>query len=170
MDTLARMATGFLLMVNTVLMVLACNMLVGIRNEMKGLNDVATTSDVLAAAIPADHFEMPFRQKCTRCHTERRFAGMDGSPDEMLSIVRRMQGHPNADIGDDDVTKIQASLTILKCTVCHTSDRLRKLSLMNDEEQLSTIRSMHEKHGGPAITREEARQIQEAYKQLTSGM
>ncbi len=170
MDTLARMATGFLLMVNTVLLVLACNMLAGIRNEMKGLDEVATKGDVLAVTIPTSHLEAPFRQKCTRCHTESRFADMDSSADEMLSVIRRMQGQPDSNISDGDVAKIQASLLLLKCTVCHSSDELRGLSLMSDPKQLATIRSMHEKHGGPAITRNDAQEIQAAYKTLTEGI
>lgn len=170
MDTLARMATGFLLMANTILMVFACNMLMRVHEEMQVLNEVATKSDVLAAALPADRFQMPFRQKCTRCHTASRFGDLDAMPDQMLSIVRRMQGHPEANIGDEDVTKIQASLALLKCTVCHSSDELRELSLMDRAEQLTTIRSMHEKHGGPPITRDDAREIQAAYKTLTGGI
>jgi hypothetical protein len=169
MDTLARMATGFFLMVNTILMVFVCNMLLGIRSDLRAIGDVATRQDILSV-VPATHLDMPAARQCTRCHTESRFANLQGTPDDLVEIVRRMQSHPDANIGDEDVVRIQASLTLLKCTICHDSQTLRQLSLMGDEQQLATIRTMQEKHGGPAITREEARQIQDAYKTLIGKM
>ena len=163
MDTMARMATGFLLLVNTILVIFVCNMMLEIRKDLAQMPDVATKQDLTALTAPQITFG--FQGACTRCHSERRFSHLANAPgDEVHKVVQRMKNHPMVDINDRDITQIQASLSLLKCTLCHSKDILRGLVLKTDEERLEIIHRMQEKHNGVPITRDEARKILESYK------
>ena len=161
-DTITKVMTGILLIVNTILTVFVCNMVFGLQKQVEGLGQVVTRADLINMTSPA--MEMPFQEKCTRCHTERRFTELP--VDEVHQAVLRMQQHPDADIDDTDIAKIQASLTLLKCSVCHSTDTIRNMAILSDEERITLIRDMQVKHGKIAIDQTEAEKILESYKVL----
>ena len=91
-DTVMRVMITILLVVNTILMVFVCNMVFSIHEQLNKMGDVATKSDLLAVSIPT--LKIPFQEKCTGCHTEKRFA--DIPLDEMHKSVFRMMELPGA--------------------------------------------------------------------------
>lgn len=143
------MLVSFLVIVNTILIAFACNMLLNVRSEVKNLENVlATKADLQQSVIQTAGAKMlSFQEeKCTRCHTERRFAGMHGTKSELLQVVKKLEAHPpDARIGEKDLQTIHTSLTLLKCGQCHSSNMIKQLALKTEEEQLSIIKRMQEK-------------------------
>ena len=165
MDPKSRWLTTFLLVVNTILIVFIANMFLNLRAEVRGLKDVLVTKSDLQAVRTAEAKFLFAEEKCTRCHTERRFSDVHGTKDELLQIVRHMQEHPDARITEQETDKIHASLMLLKCTQCHSGEMMKKLSLMSAEQRLGVIREMAKKPG-TSIATEEAEAILKSYELL----
>ena len=165
MDPTSRWLTTFLVICNTIIIVFVANMVVNMKTEIGALKaDLATRADL--ATMQTRGAQPSFHQEtCTRCHTERRFAGQHTTGDELMRIVRRMQSQPDARISSAETEKIHASLMLLKCTQCHSGDTLQKLSLMNSEQRLSLIEKMAKKPQS-AIPIGEARDILDSFELL----
>jgi len=157
-DSLTKVMTNILLIVNLILTVMVCNMVFGLRQQMSRLGEPITKSDLIAVAAPT--MEMSFMDKCTRCHSEKRFA--DVPTDELHLAVLQMQKLPDTNITDSDVAKIEASLALRD----FSADTLRQMVLMPDTQRLETIGQVKNTPGSAPITQEEARQILQAYKTL----
>ena len=150
MDTKNKMLVSFLIIINTILIVFACNMLLNIRSELQNLKNVlATKADLQQSIIQTAGAELFFQEeKCTRCHTERRFAGMHGTKSELLQVANKLKEHPpDAKINEKDLRTIHASLILLKCGQCHSSDMIKRIALKTEEEQLAIIKGMQERPG-----------------------
>ncbi|OFX14805.1 MAG: hypothetical protein A2Z18_03575 [Armatimonadetes bacterium RBG_16_58_9] len=161
-DTKARIVTTFATMVIVVLVVFGCSLLMQLRAEVRSLKDtLATKSDVVAVSTAG--MDLSFeQQKCVRCHTERRFAGEHGTKNELTQVIERMGRHPDVRLTHQDVQKVHASLTLMKCATCHSSDEIKKLALLNEGEQVAKIRQMQRKSGSK-ISPDEVRDIQESF-------
>lgn len=155
MDTKNKLLVSFLVIVNTILIAFACNMLLNVRSEVQNLEYVlATKTDLQQSVIQNAGAKTPFFQeeKCTRCHTERRFAGMHGTKSELLQVVNKLKEHPpDARIGEKDLQTIHASLTLFKCGQCHSSDLIKQLALKTKDEQLALIKGMQRKPGAEIV-------------------
>ena len=145
MDAKSRMLVIFLLFVNTIVVVALCSLTYQFMVEVRELGSVLATKTDLQAARTTDNALLFQEEKCTRCHTERRFAGMHGTEDGLLGVIKRMQKLSDSRIQESDVSRIHASLALLKCTRCHTTDKLEQLGLLGNEMQLSTLRRMQQK-------------------------
>ena len=53
-----------------------------------------------------------------------------------------MQSHPGADIRDDELEKIGASMLVLRCARCHDEATVNLMVLKTQPERLATIRRM----------------------------
>jgi hypothetical protein len=135
-----------------------------LRVEIRALNDqVATREDLVAAQAP--EMRLLHEEKCTSCHTERRFAGEHNTRGEIDAAMVHMQAMPDAGFTDEDMAKIHASLTLLRCARCHAVEKLRGLSLRTPEERMDLIRTMMSKPGS-GLTSDEADEINRAYQQV----
>ena len=161
--TISKVMISFLLIVNTVLVVFLCNMVFDLRQRVDNMGDVATKSDLLAVAGP--EIEMHFQDKCTGCHTEKRFADMP--LDQLHRSVLRMRKQPGADIPASDVARIQASLTLFRSGIDFSEKTLGDLALMTDAQRVEAIQELQESAGNQSANKAEIERIVEAYKVLS---
>lgn len=167
MSLRVRMLIVFLLLLNTTLVVFVANMTLHLKQQVDDLDEILTTKqDLQVLHSNGNGKQMMFAEdKCTRCHTERRFATVHGTEDELLQVVRRMQRMPDAKISDGDIDKIHSSLVLLKCTRCHSAERVNQMNLMTESQQLGTIRRMQMKDGSE-ISPDEIERIRRAFHTL----
>jgi hypothetical protein len=76
-----------------------------------------------------------------------------------------MERHPDMKLTDQDVQRVHASLTLLKCANCHASEQIKKLALLNSDQQIAKIREMQSKPGS-RISPDEVKEIQESFHVL----
>ncbi len=154
--TFLKVMISGLLVVNTVLVVFICNMVFALYQRVEALGSVATKSDLIAMAAPS--IELASEGQCTRCHTERRFAGMP-LDDEHRSVL--LQQHVRShNVPESEIERIQASLTVFDYGPYLTKDMLRKMVLMTDAERMEVLL------GIPEMTLDKARQVLKSYKIL----
>ncbi len=163
MDARFRFIVGLLVLVNAVLGVFLCSLIVTLQADVAQLQNVlATKEDILTVSAP--RMELFHEEKCTTCHTERRFAGAHNVRGEIEIALEHMKDKPDVALGDEDMAKIHASLTLLRCTRCHDADLLRSLALATPGARLETVRRMIPKPGS-GISPDESAEILRALEQ-----
>ncbi len=164
MDSRYQFVVGFLTILNALLILLLCGLVRDTRQELNELRTVlATKQDLVNVAAPKLAFF--HEEKCTSCHTERRFAGEHNVRGQIEQAVAHMRALPDAGFTDQDMAKIHSSLELLRCTQCHGADKLRTLAIKSPAERMRIIREMVGKPGS-GITPDEVSQISRAYQQL----
>ena len=164
MDSRYRFVVGFLTILNALLTLLLCGLVRDTRQEVNALRSVlATKQDLVNVAAPKLTFF--HEEKCTGCHTERRFAGEHNMRGQIEQAVAHMRAMPDAGFTDQDMAKIHASLELLQCTQCHGADTLRTLAIKSPTERMRTVREMIAKPRSN-ITPDEASRILRAYDQM----
>jgi hypothetical protein len=154
--TFLKVMISGLLVVNTVLVVFVCNMVFALNQRVQTLGAVATKSDLIALAAPS--IELASEGQCTRCHTERRFAGMPLDEEHRSALlVRHVRSH---NVPEGELENIQASLTIFDYGQYLTKDMLQKMVLMTDSERMEVLL------GIPEMTLDKAQQVLKSYKML----
>ena len=156
---------AFSVALNLLLTVLLISELLVVRNEVRALPDRLVTKDDVAALRPL-RIQQILDSRCGRCHTDRRFAaalGWERQP--ILDAVARMSAHPGANIPPAEFETIQASLTMLQCTRCHTEAVLSRLVLQTPAQQAVTIRRM-QRMPESGIRSDQVPQIIEAFRTL----
>ncbi len=103
--------------------------------------------------------------RCTSCHTERRFAGPHNTRGQIEQALAHMSALPDTGFSEQDLARIHASLTLLRCTQCHGADKLRSLAIRSPEERMQIIREMIARPGS-LITPDEANAIARSYEQM----
>jgi len=154
--TFLKVMISGLLVVNTVLVVFVCNMVFALNQRVETLGAVATKSDLIALTAPS--IELASQGQCTRCHTERRFAGMplDGEHRSVL-LMRHVRSYS---VPESEIEKIQASLMIFDYGQYLTKDLLQKMVLMTDGERMEVLL------GIPEMTHDRAQDVLKSYKML----
>jgi hypothetical protein len=154
------------LILNLILTVLLISELLVVRNEVRALPDKLVTKDDVAALRPL-RIQQILDSRCARCHTDRRFATALGwERQAILDVVARMSSHPGANIPAAEYDAIQASLTMLQCTRCHTEAVLSRLVLQTPAEQVATIRRM-QRMPASGIRPDQVPQIVDAFRTLS---
>lgn len=161
-DAKARVFTTFATTVIAMLVVFQVSLVMHLKDEVASLKEVlATKEDVVAVRTAGVDLSFE-QQKCIRCHTERRFAGEHTTKNELMQVIQQMDRHPDVSLSHNDVQKVHASLTLLKCASCHPSDQIKKLALLNEDQQFAKIREMQSKPGS-RISPDEVKDIQESF-------
>lgn len=164
MDSRYQFVVGFLTILNALLILLLCGLVRDTRHEVNELRTVlATKQDLVNVAAPKLAFY--HEEKCTSCHTERRFAGEHNVRGQIEQAVAHMRALPDSGFTDQDMAKIHSSLELLRCTQCHGADKLRTLAIKSPAERMRVIREMIGRPGS-SITPDEVTQISRAYQQL----
>ena len=164
MDSRYQFVVGFLTVLNALLVLLLCGLVRDTRHEINTLQTVlATKQDLVNVAVPKLTFF--HEEKCTSCHTERRFAGEHNVRGQIEQAVAHMRAMPDAGFTDQDVAKIHASLELLRCTQCHGADKLRTLAIKSPTDRMRIIREMIAKPRSN-ITPDEVTRILRAYEQM----
>jgi hypothetical protein len=156
----------FSLGLNLVLTILLISQLLVVRNEVRALPDKLVTKDDIAALRPL-RIQQILDSRCGRCHTDRRFAAALGwARQPILDTIARMANHPGANIPPGDFEVIQASLTMLQCTRCHTEAVLSRLLLQTPAQQVATIRRM-QRMPESGMRPDQVPQVVEAFRTLS---
>ena len=157
---------AFSVALNLVLTVLLISQLLVVRDEVRALPDKLVTKDDVAALRPL-RIQQILDSRCARCHTDRRFAAALGwERQAILDVVARMASHPGANVPPAEFESIQASLTMLQCTRCHTEAVLSRLVLQTPAQQVATIRRM-QRMPESGIRPDQVPQIVEAFRALS---
>jgi len=165
MDARFRFVVGFVGIFNALLVIILCGVVMDTRQEVQGLKDVlATKQDLMNVAAP--RLTLFHEDKCTSCHTERKFAGphqnMPGKIDQALA---HMGALPDTGFSDEEFAKIHGSLALLRCAQCHGADKLRLLAIKSPEQRMQIIREMIAKPGSK-ISPDEAEAISRSYEEM----
>ena len=154
------------LIVNLILTILLISELLVVRNEVRALPDKLVTKDDVAALRPL-RIQQILESRCTKCHSDRRFAAALGwERQAILDVIGRMATHPGAKIPPAEFEVIQASLTMLQCTRCHNEAVFSRLVLQTPAEQVATIRRM-QRLPASGIRPDQVPQIVEAFRTLS---
>ena len=132
---------GIAILLNLVLTVLLLDRVEGTRDQLAGLADELASKQDVAMLRPIRVDEI-LEQRCEGCHTDRRFAALDGmSEREVLATIGRMMAHPGADIPPSEIRQIESALLLFRCTSCHSEAVLSRLVLMPPEERVRFLRT-----------------------------
>lgn len=164
MDSRYQFVVGFLTVLNALLILLLCGLVRDTRHEMNALRTVlATKEDLVNVTMPKLAFF--HEEKCTGCHTERKFAGEHNLRGQIERAVAHMRAMPDAGFSEQDMAKIHASLDLLRCTQCHGAERLRALAIKSPTDRMRIVREMIARPRSN-ITPDETARILRAYDQL----
>ena len=159
------------------LVVFLVQLVVSLHNDVSGLRDVlATKEDLTNLAMtigPLDPVEATLTGACGDCHDRATFATAHGEGEalqyvcnldsgEIDDLISRMMERNGVAISADDMPRVEAALTYMKCAHCHTIDRIRELTIMSQEERWEVILAMMNEPGA-TITQEDARRIRDFY-------
>jgi len=167
MDNRYRFVVVFITVLNALLIIFLCGLLRDVRADVNSLrNELVSKQDLINVATP--HMTFFYEQKCTTCHSERRFAGEHNVRGDIERAVAHMAAMPDANFSEEDIAKIHGSLALLRCTQCHGADKLRTLAIKSPEQRAQIIREMIAKPGS-RIGPDEARMIERAYDAVLLG-
>ncbi len=149
-----------------ILLAFMTQMLLAVRREMTHLRDVLATKEELAnlAAClgPPDPAMAALEGTCTSCHNTETFAEAHGFEIDVHDLVTRMSHLSDAQIPTDQIPRVEAGLTFMKCAHCHSIGRLKELAILSPQERWEMIvRMMHEE--GATISPEDAQRIRDFY-------
>jgi len=161
-----RLALAFLGSVNLILLLLVTQMMLSIHRDVTHLKDELVTKDELANLAvslgPADPAMAKLEGTCTSCHTKETFAEAHGYEMDVTQLVTRMNQISGAHIAPDEVPRVEAALTFMKCAHCHTIDRLKELAILDPQKRWEMIVKMM-KEPGATISPEDAQRIRDFY-------
>ncbi|MFH1748365.1 MAG: hypothetical protein ABIG44_15135 [Planctomycetota bacterium] len=165
MDNRYRFVIVLATLLSTLLIIFLCGLMRDTRNEVRALREVlASKQDLVNIATP--RMALFHEDKCTSCHTERRFAGPHNMRGEIEQAVAHMSTMPDTRFTDEDLASIHGSLKLLRCAQCHGVDRLRTLAIKSPEERMRIIRRMISKPNSN-ISPDEANAILRVYEETT---
>ena len=165
MDARFRFVVGFVGVLNVLLVIILCSVVMEMRGDVAGLKDVlATKQDLMNVAAPK--LTMFYEQKCTTCHTERRFAGSHANvPGKIDQALAHMSAMPDVNFTEEEMAKIHGSLVMLRCTQCHGAEKLQLLAIKSPQERMQIISEMIAKPGSK-INPDDAAEISRSYEEL----
>jgi len=164
MNNRYQFVVGLLVILNALLTLLLCGLVRDTRQDVNSLRDtLATKQDLVNVAAPK--LTMFHEEKCTGCHTERRFAGQHNVRGQIEQAIAHMEAFPDVRFTKAEMDKIHASLDLLRCSQCHGKDELRKLAIKSPADRMRIVRDMAGKSGSN-ITPDEVTRILRAYEQL----
>jgi len=164
MDSRNRFVVVFLTVLNAFLTLLLCGLVRDTRHDVGELKEVlATKQDLVNVAAPK--LTLFHEEKCTTCHSERKFAGAHNVRGEIERAVAHMGQMPDAPFTAQETSRVHASLEILRCSQCHDVDQLRRLAIKPPAERMRVVREMIARPGS-RISPDETSRILRAFEQL----
>jgi len=162
----SRMLATWLGVLGVILLLFLVHMVISLHNEIVDQrSELATKQDLRNLAVnigPTNPAMDALAQDCTDCHSEETFARAHGMSGDVADIVGRMASMADASISQDQIPRLEAGLTFMKCAHCHEISRLKELAILSPQERWDVILEMTEK-AGSTITPEEARRIRDFY-------
>jgi hypothetical protein len=161
-----RLALAFLGGVNLILLALVTQMMLSLHKDVTNLKDELVTKEELANLAvclgPPNPAMAKLEGTCTSCHTKETFAEAHGYDIDVSQLVTRMSQISGAHIAADEIPRVEAALTYMKCAHCHTIDRLKELAILSPQERWDIIVKMM-KEPGATISQEDAQRIRDFY-------
>lgn len=149
-----------------ILLVFVTQMLVSLRSEVGDLKgQLATKRELANLAVhlgPPDPALAGLEETCTDCHSKETFETVHGITADVHDLVTRMSQLSGAHITPDQVPRVEAALTFMKCAHCHTMDRLKELAILEPQQRWDVIIAMM-REPGARITPEDAKRIRDFY-------
>ncbi len=163
---LERTLPIFLIMVTSIVVVFLAQLILDMRAELKDMKIALATMKTNGSdhSTTGKHFTM-LEEKCTQCHSERKFAGLHGSSSDISKVLEAMKAMPDAQLSQDDVHKIHSTLETLKCIKCHDEKTLKKLATLRPEQRSEIIEKMAEKPGS-SLAPNEVKEIQDSLEKM----
>ncbi|MFO7768836.1 MAG: hypothetical protein R6W82_07755 [bacterium] len=164
--TRLRIFANFMSVAVFILVIFMTSILVGLQQDVSHLRDeLATKEDLTNLAVnlgPSDPAMAALEGTCTDCHTKETFAAAHNMTEDVHDLVTRMAQLSGAHFGTEEIPRAEAALTFMKCSHCHSSDRLKELAILSPAERWEVIIGMMKKEGS-TITQEDARRIRDFY-------
>jgi hypothetical protein len=137
-----RIAVMLAVLVNLILTVALVTQVREIQQRLAAVPvDVASKRDV--ASLRPLQVRQILTRNCVECHSARRLgATVSMEPTELQRSIERMPSHPGANIRQDELERIGASLLVLRCARCHGEETLNLMVLKTQPERIATIRRM----------------------------
>jgi len=161
-----RMLATAAIVLAVMLQVFLIHMVIRLHQEVLAQRDeLATKEDLVNFAVnvgPTDPAMVALEGTCTDCHTEETFAQAHGMTENVHELVQRMSDLSGAHFSTDEVPRVEAALTFMKCAHCHTQDRLKELAILGPKERWDVIIRMVNEPGS-TISQEDARRIRDFY-------
>ncbi|MGD8698511.1 MAG: hypothetical protein PVJ43_04420 [Gemmatimonadales bacterium] len=161
-----RLALALLGAVNLILLAFVTQMMLSLHKDVTHLKDELVTKDELANLAvclgPPNPAMAKLERTCTSCHTKETFAEAHGYEMDVTQLVTRMNQISGAHIAANEIPKVEAALTFMKCAHCHTIDRLKELAILSPQERWDMIVKMM-KEPGATISQEDAQRIRDFY-------
>ena len=128
-------------------------------------DELATKADLRNLAVnlgPPDPAMTVLESKCTGCHAKDKFTGAHGISGDIPEIVEHMAAKAGSGIREEELPRLGAALTLMKCGRCHTGDRLKEMAILSPSQRWELILEMSRKPGSE-ISPQDARRIRDAY-------
>jgi hypothetical protein len=149
-----------------IVLVFVAQILVGLQRDVGNLRaELATKKDLANLAVhlgPPDPAMAGLEGTCTDCHTKATFEQAHGVTQDVHDLVQRMSELSGAHITQEDVPRVEAALTFMKCAHCHTIDRLKELAILSPQDRWNVIVKMM-KEPGAEISQADAQRIRDFY-------
>ncbi len=162
----SRMLATWLGVLGVILLLFLVHMVISLHGEIVDQrSELATKQDLKNLAVnigPAHPAMAALEQSCTDCHSSDSIARAHGMTGDVAQVVRRMADMEGANIPSDQIPRLEAGLSFMKCAHCHEISRLKELAIMSPKERWDVILKMVQTPGS-TITQEEARRIRDFY-------
>ncbi|MFO7768830.1 MAG: hypothetical protein R6W82_07725 [bacterium] len=162
----SRMLATWLGVLGVILLLFLVHMVISLHGEIVDQrSELATKQDLKNLAVnigPANPAMAALEQECTDCHTSESFTKAHGMTGDVADVVARMADMEGAGIAEEQIPRLEAGLTFMKCAHCHEISRLKELAIMSPKERWDVIMEMVQTPGS-TITQEEARRIRDFY-------
>lgn len=148
-----------------ILLVFALQMLGSIRADVARLPRTLATKDELAnlaARLAPDPANDVLAVACANCHTADTFMRAHGVSEGVPDLVDRMSHLAGANVPVEQIPRVEAALTFMKCAHCHSVDRLKELAILDPADRWQVIVSMMQEPGA-AISQDDADRIRDFY-------
>ena len=162
-----RIVVSLVVFVNLILTVALIAQVREVQQRVASLPpDPATKRDV--ASLRPLQIRQILRQNCVGCHTARRLAAtLSMEPADIQRTIERMQSHPGANIRQDELERITASVLVLRCARCHDETTLNLMALKTGPERIATIRRMAALPGS-GVRPDQVPAVAQAFENLVS--
>jgi hypothetical protein len=132
---------GVAVLANLILSIFLLDQVRRTRQQVADLSSELASKQDVAMLHPIRVNEI-LERRCTRCHTDQRFARLTGmARPQILETIQRMREHPGANIPASDVREIEAALLIFRCTACHGEGVLSQIVLMPPDDRVRFLRT-----------------------------
>ena len=164
MNSKAMFISASVSILTAIMVMFLSAMVLDLRGEVQAFREASVTrKDLVQVRVP--EMRLFAEERCTTCHSERRFLTEHESSAELLRHVEQMAALPDVEMSPEEVKKAHASLNVLKCTQCHDTEALKVMAVKSDSERLAVINEMADKPRS-MISRDDIEDINKSFERI----